>query len=54
VREYWIIAIEAKTTYIHRLSGGGYGAAEPVAFDAPLSLPGIAEPLIIRDVLLPR
>jgi Uma2 family endonuclease len=51
VQEYWIIGLEARETHIYRLADGVYADPEAVSFDAPLSVPGIDEPLIIRNVL---
>lgn len=51
VREYWIVALEQRKTLVFRLADGAYGEPAEVAFDAPLSAPNIAEPLVIKDVI---
>jgi len=52
VREYWIVDLGSKVTLVHRNpAAAGYPEAVIVAFDAPLAAPGIAEPLVLKDVL---
>ncbi len=51
VREYWIVALERGETLVFRLAEGGYGEPQVIAFDAPLAVPGIGEPLVVKGVL---
>lgn len=51
VREYWIVALEQRETLIFRLSNGAYTDPQRVPFEAPLTVAGVAEPLIVKDAL---
>ncbi len=51
VREYWIVALEQRKTLVFRFVNGAYGEPAEIAFDAPLSAPGIAEPLVISNAI---
>jgi Uma2 family endonuclease len=51
VREYWIIALEKRETLVFRLANRAYVEPIVVGFDAPLAVPGVAEPLVLRDVI---
>ncbi|MEQ1619570.1 MAG: Uma2 family endonuclease [Terricaulis sp.] len=51
VREYWIVALEQRKILVFRLANNAYGEPAEIAFDAPLSAPGVAEPLVISDVI---
>lgn len=51
VREYWIIALENRETLVFQLADGSYGEPRRVPFSEPLSVPRIAAPLIVGEVL---
>jgi Uma2 family endonuclease len=51
VREYWVMSLAEEATEIYQLESGKYGEPESVAFDAPLTVPGVAEPLIVAKVI---
>jgi Uma2 family endonuclease len=51
VREYWIVGLEKRETLVFRLANGVYGEPTLVGFDAALSVPGIAEPLVIKGLI---
>ncbi len=40
VREYWVVDVEGRRTFVHTLGADGYGAPREIAFDAPLTAPG--------------
>ena len=51
VRLYWVMDIDKRVTWVHRLEGGRYGEPRRVAFAEPLAVPGVVNPLIIADLL---
>ncbi|MBC7768165.1 MAG: Uma2 family endonuclease [Phycisphaerales bacterium] len=51
VREYWIVGLEQRETLIFRLANGAYAEPQRVPFDSPLTVPGVSEPLVIKDAL---
>jgi Uma2 family endonuclease len=51
VREYWIVSLEARVTEVYRPENGVLGAAERVAFDGELQVPGVEEGLRLSDFL---
>jgi Uma2 family endonuclease len=52
VREYWIVDLGNRVTLVYRgPTPAGYLEPDMVSFDAPLTAPGITQPLILTDVL---
>ena len=47
----WIVDIINKVTLVHALTGGVYGEPASIAFDQPLSAPGVSEPLNLAELL---
>ena len=51
VREYWIVSLEQHATLVFRLGDGAYLEPQSIAFSEPLTVPGVAEPLHVQDIL---
>lgn len=51
VKLYWVMDLERRTTWLHRLENGRYGRPRGVAFAEPLQVPGVEEPLVVADLL---
>ena len=51
VRRYWVMDVEKRVTWVHQLDGARYGAPRGVAFAEPLQVPGVAEPLVVADLI---
>jgi Uma2 family endonuclease len=51
VRECWIVSLAERRTEVYRLTAGAYGEPERVAFEAALAIPGVAEALVVGDVI---
>jgi len=51
VNLYWVVECGAAVTWVHRLDHDTYAPPAAVAFDQPLEVPGIDQPLVIADIV---